>query len=483
LHTCESIAFDFRKPSARAAMSSVAAEALDAAIDYSYRPSVGPHLPAEVAAEFVLHAETSSASEASAPARLKFFYGWLMVPLATVVMIASAPGQTYGFMFFNPLIRESLALSQTQLSATYLLATLCAAMPLSFLGGLSDKYGIKRSLLVAVTAMAGACLLASAVQSAAMLFVAFLGLRMIGAGLMSLLATNTLAVWFDRRLGLACGLMQFGMALSVALVPIGLMALIGVVGWRNAYVVLGMGLVLGLLPLLVVAYRGHPCEVGQLVDGDEPPCAHNTGAAGLRAGGPPLRVVSELEPPSLNLGEAMRTSVFWLLITATAVWSLIGTGLMFHLESLLGACSLTRSQAAWATPLMALAMAAVQLGSGVLVDRFPIRWLISGALGCVAIGCAVLATTCGPAALAAYGVYGAGQGLMTVVSSASWARYFGPAHLGRIRGTAMTVGIACSALGPLVMGASVDCLGGFEPSLWLFAAVALIVAAAGRGVE
>ena len=57
----------------------------------------------------------------------EIFYGWVMIPLATLVMICSAPGQTYGFMRFNPSIRESLSLSQTDLSATYLLATLCAA--------------------------------------------------------------------------------------------------------------------------------------------------------------------------------------------------------------------------------------------------------------------------------------------------------------------------------------------------------------------
>jgi cyanate permease len=81
--------------------------------------------------------------------------------------------------------------------------------------------------------------------------------------------------------------------------------------------------------------------------------------------------------------------------------------------------------------------------------------------------------------LAAYASYGVGQGLMTVVGSASWAKFFGPAHLGHIRGTSMTVGISCSALGPLVMGASVDYLGGFEPSLWLFTTVAMTVASAG----
>ena len=30
-----------------------------------------------------------------------FFYGWLMLPLAMLLKIASSPGQTFGFSFFN----------------------------------------------------------------------------------------------------------------------------------------------------------------------------------------------------------------------------------------------------------------------------------------------------------------------------------------------------------------------------------------------
>jgi MFS family permease len=401
----------------------------------------------------------------------RFFYGWVMAPLATLVMVASAPGQTYGVMFFTPVIREALGLTQTRLSATYLLATLCAALPLSYLGALSDRHGLKRSMLAAITALAASCLFASTVHTAFTLFLAFVGLRMIGAGLMSLLATNTLAAWFDRRLGVACGVMQFGTAVSMAAVPITFITLIGAVGWRNAYVVLGFAQLFGLLPLVLMAYREHPRDVGQFVDGLAPHSRRSLGVA------------SDWDSPSLNLREAMRTSMFWLLLVATAVWSLIGTGLMFHLESLLEACRLTREQAAWATPLIAAAMATVQLGSGVLVDRVSIRWLISAALVCAATCCAMLAAVSGLTALAAYAAYGIGQGLMSVVSSASWARYFGPTHLGRIRGTSMTVGIASSAMGPLVLGASADFLGGFQPSLWLFAGLAVTVAANGLKPE
>ncbi|MBA3480763.1 MAG: MFS transporter [Pirellulales bacterium] len=416
----------------------------------------------------------------AAVASSRLFYGWVMVPLAMAVMIASAPGQTYGFMSFNRSLRESLSLSQTEFSGIYLLATLCAAAPLSYLGRLTDRFGLKRSLLVSIAAMAGVCFLASTAQNSMMLLAACFGLRMIGAGLMSLLATNTLAAWFDRRLGLACGIMQFGGAASVAIVPICLLYAIDGVGWRGTFAVIGVGLLAALWPLIAMFYRERPNDVGQHLDGDaRPPVWSEAVVTGRMGTTAPLRVVDEAHPPSLDLQDALRTRVFWLLLVSTAVWSLIATGLMFHVESLLTACQLTMAETAWATPLMAVSMAAVLLGGGLLVDRISIRILLTAALLCVAAGCIVLANVSGVLALAAYGVYGVGQGLMTVVGSASWAKFFGPAHLGHIRGTAMTVGIACSALGPLVMGASVDYLGGFEPSLWLFTAVATFVAAVG----
>lgn len=444
-------------------MSTAAASPASAASDFEYL-SPPPARVVAPARDLLGLVDDEASSELVDLADGKLFYGWLMVPLATLVMIASAPGQTYGFTFFNPWLRQSLKLSQTELAATYLLATLFAAAPLSFLGGLTDRFGLKRSMLAAVTAMAAACLLASTVQNAAMLFVACLAMRMVGAGVMTLLANNTLAAWFDRKLGLACSLMQLAGAGAVALVPVAMMALIACIGWRFAYATLGLMLLAGLLPLLWVAYREHPSDVGQFPDGAR---------LGLFRGD---ATAVDSGERSLSLAEALGTSIFWLLLTSTSVWSLIGTGLMFHLDALLADRGLASGEAAWATPIMAMAMAATQLAGGVLVDRVALRWLIGAALACVAASCSILATVHGPAVLAAYGVYGCGQGFMTVISSASWARYFGPKHLGRIRGTSLTVAIASSALGPLVMGASVDLLGGFEPSLWLFVAGASLLA-------
>jgi hypothetical protein len=203
------------------------------------------------------------------------------------------------------------------------------------------------------------------------------------------------------------------------------MFLIDGAGWRSTYLLLGVGLMGVLWPVIALAYRQHPSDVGQHVDGDPAPHNWSSDSESHAVAAGSLRLVDEANPPSLDLREAMRTRVFWLLIVSTAVWSLIATGLMFHVESLLTACSVSATDTAWATPLMATAMAIILLGSGFLVDRVPVRILLTAALACVATGCLVLASVCGVMALAAYAVYGVGQGLMTVVGSASWAKFFG----------------------------------------------------------
>src|SRR5687768_9170112 len=272
-------------------MSRLAASSASAASDRDRRL-----LAPDRAAACGLATENGAKPQATA----RVFYGWVMIPLAMAVMVCSAPGQTYGFMSFNSSLRESLRLSQTEFSGIYLLATLCAAAPLSYLGRLTDRFGLKRSLLASIAAMACVCLFASSVQNGPMLFAACFGLRLIGAGLMSLLATNTLAAWFDRRLGLACGIMQFGGAASVAIVPILFMLLIDGVGFRSTYLLLGAGLMAVLWPVVALAYRQHPSDIGQHVDGEPLPPAWATASTNNRLnGGGALRVVDEANPPSL----------------------------------------------------------------------------------------------------------------------------------------------------------------------------------------
>ena len=388
------------------------------------------------------------------------FYGWLMLPVAMVMMASTSPGQTFGFSFFNPKFREAFDLSQTRLSATYLLATVTASLALPYLGGLSDRHGLRKSALLVVAGLAGVSVLMSQTQGAMSLFLGFMIFRSLGPGALTLVANNALANWFDRRLGVASGLMQLSMAACNALVPLLMAWLIGAFGWRGAYLAIAALFAGGLLPLLAMVFRQHPSDVGQLPDGDRH--AHLE----------PARRATSI---GMTLEEARQHRAFWILIAASATWSLIGTGFVFHINAISEAVGLTTTDSARAMLVLGVGMAVAQIGGGVLADRIALRWLIVAAIGMIAVSCLLLAAGQARLMVPAFAVHGLAQGTMSIIASTGWARYFGRAHLGRIRGISLTAAIAGSSLGPLLMGVSDDYLGGFGPSFWLFAGLATVV--------
>ena len=195
------------------------------------------------------------------------YYGWLMLPLSIAALVASSPGQTFGVSIFNEPMRLSLKLSHGQLAATYTLGTLLGALPITLFGWYMDRHGIRRAMLLAVTLFAGACLMTSVVRGWASLLLAFWLLRMLGPGALSFVSANTLAYWFERRLGLVEGIRQLGMAAAMAMIPALNLWLVTAYGWRGAYAVLGIVIWCLLFPTIWLLYRNRPSELGQQIDG------------------------------------------------------------------------------------------------------------------------------------------------------------------------------------------------------------------------
>ena len=182
--------------------------------------------------------------------RLPFYYGWIMLPIAMLAAIATSPGQTYGVSIFNAYFREALGLSHSQLTGAYMFGTLLAALPQSYIGSLMDRFGIRRVMFVVVILFGLACVFMSQVISLLMLFVAFFFLRLLGQGALSLMANNTVAMWFQTKLGTVAGVMNAGVAGAIALTPPLFLLLINQFGWRGAYAILGGLVCLIMLPLL-----------------------------------------------------------------------------------------------------------------------------------------------------------------------------------------------------------------------------------------
>ena len=91
----------------------------------------------------------------------------------------------------------------------------------------------------------------------------------VGSGTTPIPYAKVITRWFDRRRGLALGLTVAASSLSLSAMPSLAQALIVVVGWRHAYVIIAL-MVLGAIPVVALLLRGSPQTMGLQPDGAMP---------------------------------------------------------------------------------------------------------------------------------------------------------------------------------------------------------------------
>lgn len=392
--------------------------------------------------------------------RSPIYYGWVVLAVGTLGLMMTTPGQTVGVSVFLDPIIDDLGASRTDVSLLYTLGTLAGAAALPWVGRSIDRRGPRLAVAWIAAGLALACVYMATVTSLPALAFGFVLLRGLGQGSLSLVSLHVINVWFVRRRALAVGMTGIGMSLAIAGFPPLIEALIGAFGWRVAYAMLGALVAATILPLGIAFYRGHPERFGQRPDARAVP-----GAA-------PDPVVE----PSFTAAQARRTSAFWLLGGSVAMLSALGTGLIFHHFDVMSARGIDRAAAAAVFAPFALVIAATNLGAGALIDRVDARVPVVAMLVLQA-SCLAAATVVVGATLPLYGVLlGITQGLMGVVSGSLFARVFGRAAIGGIKGTAQTLSVAGAAAGPLLLALGAPLLGGYGPALWALVPLPLLLA-------
>lgn len=381
--------------------------------------------------------------------RTPFFYGWVVLAAGMIVSAVTIPGQTVGISVFLDSIIDDLGVSRATVSGLYTVGTAVGALSLTYVGRFLDRVGPRLGTLVIGLAFAGACAFLGSVQTLLMLAIGFVLIRGLGQGSLGLAAVYGVNLWFVRRRGLAIGLSGVGFALAIAVVPRIFESLRQAHGWRTTYFILSAAVAVAIVPLGLL-FRSQPERYGLVPDGR------------LAGQGPE----PEVEEPSVLPSRARRSGVFWLFSLGVFTTSGLGTGVMFHHFSILESAGVTRDDAALVFVPFGLAAAAFGIVGGLLVDRFPHRYSLAAAeLLLVGILWSATRLSTDPT-LWAYGTaLGAMQGLVLAVSATVYAHEFGRGHLGEIKGTASTITIGGSALGPLLYGAAYDLMGEYGPAL------------------
>jgi len=393
------------------------------------------------------------------------FYGWIILLVGSFGVIMTSPGQTYSVSIFIEHFISDLGISRSLVSTLYTAGTLIGSFALPIVGRAIDRRGSRVMVVIIATIFGLACIYMGYVSNAIMLGLGFVAIRMFGQGSLSLVSQNLINQWWVRRRGTVMGIS----GLAVAILGFGgfpnlINWLIPIYGWRLTYIFLGLSLLFLMVPVGFLFFRNRPEEYGLQPDGNKS-----------------VSTVVDTSTPQIpeenwTLAEVVRTPVFWVFTLGLASISMLSTGLYFHMVSIFQDNGLTPTIAASVYVPIALTMAIVNFGSGILVDRIPVRIMMAVALLLQAV-VLIMALYLQSVELAIlYGIIlGTMSGLMRTVSSVVWANYFGRLYLGSISGTSITVSVAASALGPMPFGIARDVLGSYNLALTISAVLPLIL--------
>ena len=394
----------------------------------------------------------------------RFFYGWVIVAVAGLGIFASGPGQSHTFSVFVDAIGRDLGLSKTTMASAYGTATLVAALLLPQTGRLVDRLGPRRALMGIVVFLGLSCMFFGAAANFLWLSVGYAVLRFFGQGSMMLGSTNLVSQWFSKKRGFAMGLMATGFGVSMAIHPPLGHYLIETVGWRQAWVILGILTWLLMLPPLLLLAIDKPEDVGLRPDG-EPRKETADQATG------------EPEISGLTLAEAMRTPSFYIVSAGWFAIAMLVTTLHYWQVQVLTQQGISSDWAASAFTVSAITMVTAMPLVGRLFDGLRTRYVFAIALVVTAASLTAITFATSIATGLVYAViFGLNNAFSMTIFGYIWPRYFGRKHLGSIQGTGQMIGVVGASLGPLPVGWALDTFGDSAWTLRLLALVPVIIA-------
>ncbi|MGB2922618.1 MAG: MFS transporter [Mycobacterium sp.] len=373
----------------------------------------------------------------------------------------TAPGQTAAVSIFTDPLIESLGISRTQLSTSYLIGTLLGAAAMPWVGRALDRYGV-RPMMIGVGLLFGAVLIGIGFATSVFSLTAgFVGIRMCGQGALGLVATTLVAVHATQRRGLMIGITAGVGSAGVSMAPLLLERLVAQYGIQTVWIIEGLAVWCVVVPIGVVALRRLPRPALARVE------------IPLSSEGP----VTAARPVEWTVRQATRTAMFWAIAAGLAASGMLTTGLNFHQIALLGERGLSATEAAAnfipQTAAALIGTLVIGASADVIAPRFGIAFAM------VALSAAmVIAMVVSPGfAALGYGlILGLSGGAMRSIEAAAYAHYFGVAHIGAIRGIAATIGVGSTAFGPLAVALGHDIVGSYATTLLILAPLPLVVA-------
>ncbi len=391
------------------------------------------------------------------PFALPFYYGWVNVFVAALAMVGTLPGRTQGLGLITEPLLKDLQIDRVYFARLNLWATLIGALFSVGVGRLIDRFGSRAVLTVIAVALASVVFGMTVASNVAAMAILITCTRGFGQSALSVVSITMVGQWFVRRLNLAMAVYTIALSIGFMLA----FPLIGAIvlsnGWRTAWWIIGVALLIGLAPLALLLVRRSPESISIDPDGEQ------------RGG--------DLSSTDYTLSEALLTPSFWVFGIASSLYGLIASGIALFNESILAERQFDASTYHRSLIIVALTSLVGNFLGGWIASKWKINRLLSVAMVLLAGSLAALPHVSTQIHIAIYAaVMGLAGGFVIVIFFAFWSAAYGRLHLGKIQGVAQALTVIASALGPLLLAETVSRTGSYASIFYLLTFVVIVLA-------
>ncbi|HMD85632.1 MAG TPA: MFS transporter [Terriglobia bacterium] len=370
-------------------------------------------------------------------ASTRVFYGWWIVLAAFLNLFFAVGLVFYGLPVFYTSLVDSLHFTRSQVAQGLFLGFVIVAPAFGFMGALIDRIGARRVLRVGILLVASSIVLMGSMTRLWEYYVLCI-VEVVGYVLAGPISNQVLvSTWFQAKRGRAMGYAYLGLGLGGVAAPVLAAYLIGWVGWRRAFVIIGVIIGVVLFPVAQWLTRSAPGEMGLVADGlESTPAPVGLGPAS-----------------SIPLGTAVRTANFWLILAgSTLTIGAIGTVIQ-QFVLFLRDTGYTTVQASHVSSGLLFAGLAGRVAVGYLVDRYNKKNVMALFYLLLALAIPLLFLAQHPAALWLFAlIFGFAMGADYLLIPLVTAECFGLASLGKLLSLIIMADSLGQFFGPVLAG-------------------------------
>jgi MFS family permease len=386
---------------------------------------------------------------------------WFTVFACLICQIGMGVGAYILPVFLKPVVSE-LGWSRTDFAIANPIMSTVVALVGPLVGWFSDRRGPRLVLVTGSVLMSVAMLWTGRMQTHLDLYAVAVLIGIAVACLGDLPTGSAIAGRFERRRGLAFGLVYIGSNVGGALVPLLALALASGATWRTAFTQIGSFLWLVLLPLALCVGR-------------------------FRAATPDGGTAEDESEADMSTSDAIRQRDFWLLFWVLFVFYFYRLGVNVHLVAYLSDLGYSSEEAAGGYSLTLTLGIVGKLCVGMFADRLGAKAAVVANFAVIALASAFLLVPGLPGGVVVFLVlHGFATAAEDVVMPLIVGQRFGVGNLGRVYGLLMLALVPGGAVGPVLAGRVYDASGSYASVFALFlltnlsAVVALVLVRTSR---